>query len=470
MDLIERGGIEEAEKDLIKEIQRKHFGQEIDLLLRRNVSSASSRGNVQPKSKSLRPHNPFVDVDGILRVGSRLINANISKEQKFPIILPGKDDIVVSIIRSVHSSLIHAGPKHTLTSIRQKYWINQGLQATKSVVNSCVDCQKRFKLPMTQKMAALPDFRVNAAAPFEKTALDLAGPFLVKMNGRANHKVWVTIFTCCVTRAVHVEIVYRMDADALINAITRFSSRRPGVSSFLSDRGTNLIGAEAVLRKEMENWRNKSANRLLEKGLMWTFIPAGTPHFGGVHERMVGLLKRHLTSATRGDVLHVDTFNTIVIEIEGILNRRPLTPMSTDPDDTEVITPAHILYPATFSHSSATIIPKDPDSDSDMRSAWRQAQSRINAFWKVWSTEYLALLHPRSKWRSTKRDLKEGDLVILVDESVKRHEWRMARVVSTEGSGNHVRRATVKRNDGKLLLKDRTKLVHLEVDERKDND
>ena len=71
---------------------------------------------------------------------------------------------------------------------------------------------------MTQKMGALPDFRVNAASPFEKTALDLAGPFLVKMNGRANHKVWITIFTCCVTRAVHAEIVYKMDADALINA------------------------------------------------------------------------------------------------------------------------------------------------------------------------------------------------------------------------------------------------------------
>ena len=93
------------------------------------------------------------------------------------------------------------------------------------------------------------------------------------------------------------------------------------MSSFISDRGTNLIGAEAVLRKEMESWRNQSVNRLLEKGLMWTFIPAGTPHFGGVHERMVGLLKRHLVSATKGDVLHVDTFNTIVIEIEGIMNR-----------------------------------------------------------------------------------------------------------------------------------------------------
>ena len=466
---IKKEQLEEAEKDIIREVQRSQFGQEIDDLLQQNVRHPTSRGNVKPKSASLRPHNPFLDNDGILRVGSRLINANIAYEQKFPIILPPKHTVVLSILRSIHSSLIHAGPKQVLTQTRQKYWVNKGLQASKSVVNSCVDCQRRFKLPLKQKMAELPTFRVNAASPFEKSALDLAGPFDVKMNGRSTHKVWVVIFTCCVTRSIHVEIVYKMDANALINAITRFTSRRPGVTSFISDRGTNLIGADRILRQEMELWRNSSVNALAEKGLEWSFIPAGTPSYGGVWERCVGLLKRHLVSATKGDVLHVDTFNTIIIEIEGILNRRPLTPMSTDPSDTEAITPAHILYPSTFAHSSTTIVPPNGDA-SAFRNSWKQAQSRINAFWKIWSTEYLALLHARSKWRQTKRDLKEGDLVILVDESVKRNDWRMARVLSTEGSGNHVRRAKVKRSDGKILLKDRTKLVHLEIDdEKKDN-
>ena len=111
----------------------------------------------------------------------------------------------------------------------------------------------------------------------------------------------------------------------------------------------------------MENWRKESNHQLLEKGLQWDFIPAGTPSYGGLWERVVGLFKRHLVSATRGDVLHVDTFNTIIIEIEGILNRRPITPMSTDPNDTETISPANILYPATFSHSAATIIPGNID-------------------------------------------------------------------------------------------------------------
>ena len=76
----------------------------------------------------------------------------------------------------------------------------------------------------------------------------------------------------------------------------------------------------------MDNWRNESNHQLLEKGLQRSFIPAGTPSYGGLWERVIGLFKRHLASATRGDVLHVDTFNTIIIEIEGILNRRPIMP------------------------------------------------------------------------------------------------------------------------------------------------
>ena len=128
--------IEEAERDIVREIQRNHYGQEMDDLIEQRTSSPSSRGHVKPKSLSLRPHNPFVDEDGLLRVGSRLINADIAHEQKFPLILPPKDTVVRSMIRSMHLKLVHAGPKATLTVIRHKFWVNKGLQATKSIINA----------------------------------------------------------------------------------------------------------------------------------------------------------------------------------------------------------------------------------------------------------------------------------------------------------------------------------------------
>ena len=75
------------------------------------------------------------------------------------------------------------------------------------------------------------------------------------------------------------------------------------------------------------------------------------------------------------------------------------------------------------------------------------------------------MLHPRAKWRKTRRDVKEGDLVLLVDESSSRNDWRKGRVVRAEGTECHARKAWVRRADGKVVLRDRTKMVLLEVED-----
>ena len=82
------------------------------------------------------------------------------------------------------------------------------------------------------------------------------------MNGRADHKVWVAVFTCFVSHAVHVELLYNMSANAMINAIVGFAARRAGIRRFTSDRGTNLIGTNNILKKEMEEWNRSSTLHL----------------------------------------------------------------------------------------------------------------------------------------------------------------------------------------------------------------
>ena len=101
----------------------------------------------------------------------------------------------------------------------------------------------------------------------------------------------------------------------------------------------------------------------------------------------------------------------------------------------------------------------------ELTAAWRRAQSRVNAFWKAWRRDYLSLLHDRRKWKKTKDDLKEGDVVILVDESTSRSAWKLGRVVDVIDSGPHTRKVNVRRSDRKIVLKDRTKVVRLELDE-----
>ena len=250
----------------------------------------------------------------------------------------------------------------------------------------------------------------------------------------------------------------------MINAMVRFIARRPGGTKMFSDRGTNFVATNSILKKELKGLNEATAPQLLKRGIEWSFIPAYTPHYGGAWERMVSLFKKHLATAGSGDPMHVDTFNTVIIEIESILNRRPLTILSQDSRDLEPLTPAHILYPAKLVPWSPTVVPTDGEVGKNLRTTWQRAQSRVNAFWKAWRVEYLSLLHDRKKWKGTKEDLKKGDIVIIVDESTSRHDWKLGEITEKIVSGPHVRRVNVRRADGKIVLKDRTKVVKMEMD------
>ena len=60
-----------------------------------------------------------------------------------------------------------------------------------------------------------------------------------------------------------------------------------------------------------------------------------------------------------------------------------------------------------------------------------------------------------------------GDLVLLVDDNVRRGEWKTGRITAVSGTANHVRKAEVRRSDGRTVTKDRTKLILLELDGEK---
>ena len=262
-----------------------------------------------------------------------------------------------------------------------------------------------------------------------------------------------------------MEVTSKMDADSFVNALVRFSARRPGVTSLISDRGTNFVATRSILRSELRRLNEEVAPELRKRGVEWSLIPAHTPHYGGVWERVVGLFKKHLATSIEGDALQIDTFNTVIVEIEGILNRRPLTILSTDSRDLEPLTPAHILHPAGFKTTDPAVLPTDNEMREELSSTWKRAQNRVNAFWKAWKRDYLSLLHDRKKWTKTRDDLREGDVVILVDESTSRSEWKLGKVMGVVNSGPHVRKVNVRRADRKVVLKDRTKVVRLELGE-----
>ncbi|XP_069983718.1 uncharacterized protein [Penaeus vannamei] len=315
-------------------------------------------------------------------------------------------------------------------------------------------------------MADLPEDRITSnVPPFTHTGTDCFGPFLVK-KGRSNLKRYGVIFTCLVTRAIHIEVVESMETDFYINAFRRFIARRGPVTSIRSDNGTNLVGAEKELRKELEKLKHSViAEVMLLKGVTWQFNPPHASHFGGVWERQIRTIRRVLRGLCHQQVMTDDTLHTLFCEVEAIINGRPLTRVTDDPDGPQPLTPNMLL---TLKGAGGPITDTD-HSDLYVRRRWRQVQYLADLFWKRWTKEYLPLLQERQKWTTRQRNLKVGDIVLSLDNKLPRGSWPLGRVLEViSDADGHVRSARLKTASGEYLrpISNMCLLLENEIDQQ----
>ena len=193
-------------------------------------------------------------------------------------------------------------------------------------------------------MADLPRSRVTPdQPPFTCVGIDYFGPFLVRQK-RSLVKRYGAIFTCLALRAVHLEISHTLDTDSFILALRRFIARRGQVKEIRSDNGTNFTGAEKELRVMISSWNQaKIHDTLLQKGIKWVFNPPAASHQGGVWERLIRSTRKILGALTKEQVLDDECLQTLLCEAESIINGRPLTKVSDNPNDLEPLTPNHLL-------------------------------------------------------------------------------------------------------------------------------
>jgi hypothetical protein len=132
-------------------------------------------------------------------------------------------------------------------------------------------------------MADLPRERLQSdQPPFSQVGMDYFGPFELK-QGRSAIKRYGVIFTCLISRAIHLEVAASVDTDSCINALRRFISRRGKPTFIRSDNGTNLVGAEKEMRTLIENWNiDHIQDFSIQKNIDWEFNPPSASHFGGI--------------------------------------------------------------------------------------------------------------------------------------------------------------------------------------------
>ncbi|XP_076384567.1 uncharacterized protein LOC143263622 [Megalopta genalis] len=393
--------------------------------------------------------NPFLDQDGLLRVGGRLKNSTLTYSQKHPILLP-KSHITTCIIMNEHKNLLHAGAQTTLYSLRRTYWPIDGRSLVWRTIHGCVRCRRASPPSVEYIMGNLPIARVTESRPFTNVGIDYCGPFFIKEKQHRNRgrvKVYVAVFVCLAIKAIHLELVSDLTSEAFIGALRRFIARRGFCVNLYSDNGTNFKGANNELRELRELLRSddhlKKINTfLIERAINWHFIPPQAPHFGGLWEAAVKSFKYHLKRVVGPELLTFEGLNTLIIDVEAILNSRPLTPLSSDPSDLLALTPGHFLI------GDALTSLRDRDlqgTPANRLSAWQRVQQLKQHFWKRWHREYLNQLANRNKWTRGQHSIIEGAIVLLREDNVPSMHWPLGRIIKTHpGSDGIVRVATVR--------------------------
>ena len=431
---------------LVKRTQSADFSSEIQALQSNKPILRSSK---------LIALNPFLDKNGLLRVGGRLSKSKLSFDQKFPIILNNNHILSNLMISYEHRKNLHMGPQNLLANIRTRFWILGGISAIKKILRKCIICFKVKPRSFNTLMGELPEQRLMPAKPFFNCGVDYAGPFNIKSSKLRQSKVlkaYLCVFVCFVTRAVHLEVVSDLTTECFLNSLKRFIARRGKCKNMFSDCGTNFVGATNEMREfakflQSNEFKNEVSECLSQDGINWSFIPPRSPHFGGLWEAGVRMAKYHFHKIIRNASLTFEELTTVFAQIEACMNSRPLSPLSNDPNDLSPLTPGHFLVGEPL-----VALP-----ESDMREV---ASSKLNRFhymkqmvqhfWDRWYKECISDLNKRSKWKyPTGSGLKVGDMVILKEDNLPPLKWPLGRIEQLyPGSDGIVRVVLVKTTKG----------------------
>lgn len=419
--------------------------------------------SVTVKPSIVRQLNLYFDEENALRCRGRIQHAPLEESAKHPYLLPPLHRLTSLIIMDAHINHLHEGVNSTVTHLRQVYWIPRIRQRVKVILRKCVNCRKVTGHAYQQPdPPPLPKERLHEDIPFTVTGVDFAGPMYVRNTDDTKSKVYLCLFTCASTRAVHLELVNNLSEPTFMLAFRRFASRRSLPKLLISD---NALTFEAASR-EIKHLTNSNSVResLSSTGTNWKFITKKAPWFGGFYERLIGLTKMCLKKVLGSNCVDLETLQTVLTEIEATLNDRPLTYVSSDLTDPEPLTPSHLLYgrkitrlPYPASENNGHFEPINFNKRVQLQ------RDILNHFQQRWKYEYLTSLreHHRSVGNN-EQSIAIGDVVQIHDETL-RNSWKLAVVEElVKGEDNLIRTVKLRTKNG-TTNRPITKLYPIEV-------
>lgn len=433
-----------------KRIQKQHFKP----ILSGKLDS--------PWKSYIRQLGLFIDADGLIRCGGRFaLSESLSSESKNPILLPKASPFSRLVVADCHRKVMHFGTKHTLAELRQRYWISQGRVFVKGVLSDCRVCRRSdggpFRVP---DPPSLPSFRTSIKRPFACIGLDYLGPLFVR-TAVDPKKVWIALFTCAVTRAVHLEVSKSLSANDFLLCLRRFVSIYGQPEIIVSDNARQFKAADQLLQKEFKRISEDAEVQsfLSEAGMKWIYIVERAPWMGGFYERLVAIAKEGLKKSLGKWSVSQEELQTLCYEVAFVINSRPLVYAEDDPSD-KVLTPLDLLFRSNNCFPDASgeqVFQGNLARADELIAHWRAGHNLLRQFWDAWKDNYLVALrdsHRVQKGRGASPIELDVGVVVLIKENLPRGQWKVGRISKLRVSGDgQVRAAEIKMPNGSLLVR-----------------
>ena len=451
--------LSQAEVTILRAHQIQHFRREREYLLKEQTRPTCP--HFKPRPPLVRQLNLKLNPDGLLVAPGRLEHAMLEEDAREPILIAKKSQFTTLLVRSVHERQLHAGVRDTVVALRKRFWLPSARSEITRVLKQCVTCRYQkggaYKLPPSPP---LPDFRLNMVKPFSTVGIDFTGHLMVK-NGNKTEKCYVCLFTCSTTRNVNLEIVDDMTADQFLLAFRRHCAVYGTPSLILCDNAKTFQKADEEIQKLFHVIEVQTVQHYFaQKRVQMRHIPAKSPHWGGMYERLIGVVKMSIKKVLRRALISLPELQTLIKEVQAVVNDRPITFVYHDVNDPEPLTPSKLLYGFSVTALPHPVVDPEELEDEDfnehdqLNKALKRRSLLFQHFVQRFKSEYLSSLRERHVYQSKKQGsqeeiIKVGDVVLMHAENVPRSSWKLAIVKKLlRGSDGLVRAAEIKTNSG----------------------
>ena len=448
--------------------------QVAERMLLLSAMSDTASAEKQGKLLSLSPKKDGCIIVTSGRIGEKNLSTLLGIPH-LPILMPQSRAAYLYMVQA-HEGVdgtVHCSIAETLARSREKVWVVRGRDVAKKVCSQCYLCRRRNKVLVGQKMAEIKEESVTMCRPWTYVSLDFAGPVQVKgaVNSRARMKSWIVVYVCRATKAVELLATCGYSTADFLLKHEEFIARHGAPATVVSDRGTQLVSAGKILA-EKESPGQWDWARITKENTAstWTFVPIGSPHFNGLPEATVKVLKKSLSLALApGVVLSYPELVTLLARIAYTVNSRPLglgsiSQSSHQDDHLRPLTPNMML----LSRSSNNSPPLDYSVDDKFCARLAYVAQVEKEWWDRWIKQVMPTIFSYKRWKFKKENIAAGDLVMLKYPGQFKDDYCVAKVTKAEPDNDGLVRKVVvafkKRNprESKMIYKSKP-LLHEEV-------